>query len=759
MIIKRLAASFGNLRNDELVLKEGLNIIEGPNEAGKSTWCAFIKAMFYGVDTSERDKTGYISDKTRYRPWSGGAMEGSMDISVGGRDITLQRQAQGAAPMKKFTALYTDTAETVPGLTGSVAGETLTGVPLRVFERGAFIKQAGLPVSQTAELEKRISALVSTGEEVSSYTEADDKLRVWLRKRRHNKSGLLPKLESDLMEVNEKLRRMERQSAALGEMSMEIERLEKLRDRLRADSEAHDTIENAKKARRVLEAKTAMETAEMECRRLEKSLPVGDGIPTREDMKSARDEVYALRDLSAKRGQAENDKASAEAEYNALLTKKNASVWADLSYEEARTEANKAASEYKELEETAGRGSLLRNVPFIIAALIYVIALVVTFMDPFASEQAVAARLILTVVYLIFIAATVAMRVFKSRKAEERRQELFLAQEVSSIDELFSRLTEYKSICEELPAAGARFSEKEAALQSVNAELDQREKALRHKLRAVKPDFNDISEALAEISATDELLTAYERVKLGRDTAEEIFNTISASFDKIPETGGEIPEIPEKSREETVFTLRQTEGRLDEITKAYAMAQGEGRAMGDPIVLGAEKNALEDRLERLTAEYEALQTAIDALGDANTEIQTRFSPQLSQRAGELMSRLTGEKYQSLIFDKDLNAEARGTGEAVGRGLLSLSEGTANGAYLALRLAISELVFPMLCPLILDDALVNFDDERVKYALELIHELSRERQVILFTCHNREREYFKNNADVNVILLRFAQRDR
>ena len=40
-----------------------------------------------------------------------------------------------------------------------------------------------------------------------------------------------------------------------------------------------------------------------------------------------------------------------------------------------------------------------------------------------------------------------------------------------------------------------------------------------------------------------------------------------------------------------------------------------------------------------------------------------------------------------------------------------------------------------CPLILDDALVNLDDERLEQAMKLLGEIAHERQVILFTCRN------------------------
>ncbi|MGI6578261.1 MAG: AAA family ATPase [Eubacteriales bacterium] len=55
MTIREMQATFGKLDSKTLLLSEGLNIIEGANESGKSTWCAFIRAMFYGINTSERD--------------------------------------------------------------------------------------------------------------------------------------------------------------------------------------------------------------------------------------------------------------------------------------------------------------------------------------------------------------------------------------------------------------------------------------------------------------------------------------------------------------------------------------------------------------------------------------------------------------------------------------------------------------------------------------------------------------------------------
>jgi hypothetical protein len=72
--------------------------------------------MLYGIDTSERDRAGYLSDKTRFRPWGGYPMEGTIDIVRKGENITLRRRALGSSPMRDVSAIYTGTDEPVSGL-------------------------------------------------------------------------------------------------------------------------------------------------------------------------------------------------------------------------------------------------------------------------------------------------------------------------------------------------------------------------------------------------------------------------------------------------------------------------------------------------------------------------------------------------------------------------------------------------------------------------------------------------------------------
>ena len=158
MQIKQLAATFGRLENETLDLEPGLNIIEAPNEAGKSTWTAFLRVMLYGLNTRDRSAT---ADKRRYLPWSGSAMQGQITLATAQGDVTITRRtARSNSPMGAFSAVHTGSSEPAAWLTAADCGETLLGVPQDVFERSAYIRQSGLAVDQSAALERRIASQI-----------------------------------------------------------------------------------------------------------------------------------------------------------------------------------------------------------------------------------------------------------------------------------------------------------------------------------------------------------------------------------------------------------------------------------------------------------------------------------------------------------------------------------------------------------------------------------------------------------------------
>lgn len=103
----------------------------------------------------------------------------------------------------------------------------------------------------------------------------------------------------------------------------------------------------------------------------------------------------------------------------------------------------------------------------------------------------------------------------------------------------------------------------------------------------------------------------------------------------------------------------------------------------------------------------------------------------------------------MVLDRTFRLSAEPTGDTLYRDAALLSSGTADQLYLATRLAICDLVLPRenRVPIILDDALANFDDARCAAALRWLKEEAKHRQILLFTCHSREAAFFADDEEV------------
>lgn len=416
MEIRKLTASFGKLEGESLSFGSGLNVITAPNESGKSTWCAFIRAMLYGVDSSQRQKAGFLPDKTKYAPWSGAPMQGSMEIEKDGREITLVRTTKTAsAPMRAFSAVYTGTNVAVEGLTGANAGEMLTGVGSEVFRRSAFIEQGKLAVTHSTELEKRINAIVTTGDENCSYTQADERLRQWQRARRFNRRGKLPELEEKL--------------AQKMQLDRELERLGNRAQELAAE------LENEKET----------------CRRLEEEVT--------ESRKSVRKE--ALSNLMSVRGEVE--KATKEHEQAQLeCAERLSDIQTDpigrLGLPDAESEIGADIEKARGLKKASEQKA--SPAMAIIAAVLTVALAVLGFMMTGGTAALLGEAAVALAVAVWQFVSFSKKRAAATDAAEKRRRTLekYAAQ---SEDELREKLAGYLSLCEKLRLA--RENEEEAA--------------------------------------------------------------------------------------------------------------------------------------------------------------------------------------------------------------------------------------------------------------------------------------------------------
>ena len=160
-------------------------------------------------------------------------------------------------------------------------------------------------------------------------------------------------------------------------------------------------------------------------------------------------------------------------------------------------------------------------------------------------------------------------------------------------------------------------------------------------------------------------------------------------------------------------------------------------ALGSADALRQQLEKVEGRIAELEKVFGAVVLAQQTLDKAKLELQRRFAPRISVRAQELFSELTGGRYQRISLGEDLTVSTAAEGEDTLRGSLWRSDGTADQLYLALRLAVAEEL-TLEAPLVLDDAFVRFDEDRLRNILNILNHTGESKQVILFTCQNRER---------------------
>ena len=744
MKIKSMTATFGRLEKARLEPGPGLTLIHAPNEGGKSTWAAFWRAMLYGIDTRDRDKKGYLADKNRYQPWSGAPMEGEITLEYEGRDITIRRGPRGSTPFGSFSAVYTGTQEPVPGLTAANCGELLTGVGAEVFTRSAFLGDGNLSLTAAPELERRIASLVTSGEEDVSFSQAMERLKAWKNRRQVNKSvGEIPKLESELEQVRDDLSRLEETAALTTRLEGEHAALVRTREGLERQAEAHKAIARQKLDRRCAQAEEEYRSARKQVESLEQR-----PVPDREALKKAQGELQYLKVLDEEIKQ--GGPALKEAEAATAKAKEEAKDerFPGLSGEEAVARAGEETAAY---HATIKKANGLRKRFFLFHAIFLSMSAFFLISDWYDFRQTnlilpmLGAYAVLTCLSFLYL--------YFSSKTRKQAAELLERYGVQTPEELTTQALSYRDRCQ---AAEKAAHEAEVIRNAVTERESKRETTRTQLLEFVHgfaPEAQGMFGCSAAVSRAlgmeHELALARERASACRRRLDDLKAQGAG-----PEEGDYLPElpVPDMGPEETDRALARAADRLEQVSAQLNQARGTLQAMGDPAVLSAQKEQLETALARRGLELDALNLAMDALTQANARLQERFSPELNRLTGQYMARLTGEKYPAVSLTRELEGFVR-TGDGVlPRSALYLSRGTADQLYLAVRLAVCRLCLPEKPPILLDDALTSFDDERLEAALELLWELSGEQQLLLFTCQKREGEVLASTPGVKKLEL-------
>lgn len=723
-----LNATFGRLEQHELHLHSGLNLICAPNESGKSTWGSFICAMLYGLSTRDR---GLMADKNRFAPWSGAAMQGRMDILSDGRALTLQRDTRRAnAPMGNFSCTYTGTGTPVEGITAQNAGEQLLGVPRDVWERSAFIGQNALAVSQSAELERRISSLITTGEEDASFTESYERLKKQLNRRKHNKTGQIPVLERDIAQLHQSLQELDALEQQARQAQEEVSALTQRVDGLR-----HQAAQQQAQIRqeRINAWHRAARTAEEAQRRADILAETAAPLPDDAALSLLEGQAAALQsDMAALTGQrsAANEARTAAAEAHA--------VWEahPLYPDDAAALERRAAS----IVPAKAPSLLLPAADGLLLAICAVLAVVFRAASP---QRWIFAGMALLAAALTVFSVCLRRRAIRQEQERVDRDRAALAGQTASY----------------LPLRD-RAAQTDEAARRAGAILSGAEESCRSRLLTLLTQVQRFAPAAADLSGAQIALSDARRSRDtladARRTAREAAVGRDALQSQLSEedlTRPPMPVIPIAGGS-VELELSQAQTALADARSRYDHLLGRIRGLDRSSDLTDQLSQKREELARLQQEYDAITLAMTALEQANIILKNRFSPALGARAAEIFSALTDGRYDKVLLSQDMALSAEQSGDPMSRSIRLLSQGAADQLYLAVRLAICGMVLPeeKHVPLLLDDALVSFDDRRLHAALDVLLTESKQRQILLFTCQTRERDYLAGHKNVTVLTL-------
>ena len=716
MRIYSMKATFGKLEHQVLTLKPGLNIIEAPNEWGKSTWCAFLICMLYGIDTRSKSTRYQLADKERFLPWSGAPMEGRMDLNWNGRDITIERSTKGRIPMGAFRAYETSTGLEIPELTAENCGQKLLGVEKDVFTRSGFLRFTDLPVTEDEQLRSRLNALVTTGDESGSGQLLEQRLKELRNRCRYNKTGLIPQLRHRKEQVEQQLQQWEaldQQTAQLQEQIRQLEQQIKDLENHRVALRYRTAQEHASLLQ---EAKAAKEDAQRQLENLKGQTEV---VPSRE---TALENIQQLNRLK-------EDLAAIHMEEQALPSSVEIpQLPKGFSGCTARQAVKQAHRHRDELKALQPKSKFLTYIMMVLGAflLLYAVFLLV-YNQPLWCICCAAMGITYLVVGLIFLDRS------KKRSAlyQKRHAELTCLYNCSD------------------PALWVEAAESYARKWEAYANTDDGSSELRTLLHAraetlvarimVLSRSKGLSSAL---EYWNDILTLWNEYA----EAQRNFQQTNKHYEDLQSLAPDVPEPQEVdslsyTEEQTGSLLNAASAQLRQLLSKLGQYQGYADSLVSREELEAESTALDRRLGELEKTYAALELALRSLEEATAQLQRRFAPRISRSAQEILGQLTNGRYTRLTLSQDFSLHAGAQDEEALRSWHWRSDGTVDQLYLALRLAVARELIPQ-APLVLDDAMVRFDNVRLRAALDILKLEAQTKQVIIFTCHGRERELLK-----------------
>ena len=805
MIIKRLRIrGFGKFKNTSVELSNGLNVVYGDNEAGKSTLQKFIEGMFFGFHKPYKKNKIFLPEEERYKPWDGGYYGGRIDYLAEGRAYSLLRNLD---PQNESVRLYdaisqseiTDTLEFDPASKLPMANKHIN-INSTMFRNTVSISQSESSTDDAlaGEIGELLVNTTSTMSSDVSLKSAYDYLA-----REKDKIGTVKQTKSPLgaaqiklNELNEMRTISEECSKSCREIYLDLDNTMAEFNELKGRKSYLMDQSRQGKLYKALEKCTRINALEVENESIREQ--IADIPDIDEDQLSEYTRIDALIDaqyderdelLFEKRKEEEKLKALRESRGKSITDNpsegniSDEEVFKDTivlentinklaqlkEFDDKSNELKQSFAAYSKYNKSARVFSVSGTVVLFLAVACAILGYLFTKTFYYIGGMMVALSLIFFILWSDHTKkknlAEKDYEKFDTITSRTLNEEILYQLEIDRLvkkysvddeDELKDVLINSDNYVYGVSARSnisiEQCERRIKELEKQIGEADTRIEALEGQIATILADSDCTSEdelrLKIEQTRKKELLRANienneNRIKdiIGNDDPEELR---TQALDAI-NSGMNISTPADIVKEDE--DIDQIDIRINELISELASLNAQLSQLENNA---APLNEVEEQIEYYTnliegykSRLKAIEMAEETLNDISSSIQQDFSEEFNEYVSEIAAIITEGRYCDVHVNEKMEISITDNDTGMIIPVSSLSSGTIDQLYLAVRLTIADLVIKdKTIPLILDDCFLQYDADRLRNTLRFIGSISNRRQVILFTCRDNEYKTLK-----------------
>ena len=699
MKIKNIKVNaYGNIENKDINLEEGINIIHGANESGKSTLLNYIISIFYGISRNKDGKV--LSDYEKYKPWNSNEFSGRISYKLeNGEKYEIFRDFN-----KKNPKIYNDKLEDISDRfetdkkDGSKFFIEQMGIDKQMYLSTVVSTQEEVRLDEKNQnmLIQKIANLAGTGEDNVSYKKALIKLQEKIRDEiGTNKTSKKPIniIEKEIVEINNKIVETEKYRNRKYEIDAEKEQILSELKKLEQQKQILQELQNSMKSEE--ETKNRLEIRE----------------------KNRKDNIAKINELT-------NQKNTINAESERVQSAKN--HLQDIikghkeNIEKLNSEIEKIANEKEETQEKEKP-----SISFIVITVVLAIALIcsIILIKNYIVSGILGVAIIANIVFYVINKnkqkvnkAKLREKInqekqYKREKLENQKQQI-IANVNTTEKELEKQEEEEKQVNSELSMLKGQIILLEKNNEKITEEIEQDNKAIKEESNKNK---QQIIEKYKDKNINDLLY----------------INDYQNYISKIEET------------------INNNRIRIKGLEIEYNTIVPQ---LDEMVVLEEKREADKEKLAELREKESIINIAIENLMDAYEEMKTTITPKFTKNLSESIQKISSNKYNKVtINDENGMIIENNRGEYVEA--IKLSTGTIDQLYLALRLSMIDELSKENLPIILDESFAYSDNNRLKNMLQYLTSDLNNHQTIIFTCTDREQKMLEEmNIPYNVVEL-------